>query len=58
VEGKFQLVFEAVGGEFAAFWGGVGDKSMMQFNVNLLGFARLARGGLLLKINERIRRNQ
>lgn len=36
----FQNLFESVWRQFALFWNMVADKSMMQFNQNLLEFAR------------------
>jgi hypothetical protein len=52
--GLFQALFEEVWWEFGVFWLEVKDKSMMQFNMNLLEFSRTVKANRAWQISQRL----
>jgi hypothetical protein len=54
ITSKFQKLFHQIFVEFAKFWSGVGDKSMMQFNINLLEFSKQVKSRIISDIKAEI----
>ena len=52
---SFQRIFTEVFRMFNEFWESAQDKSMMQFNMNLIAFSNKVKSTLVKEINVRIR---